>query len=638
MNFIIKPITQLLIFLFLGEGNSDYLVSNFAYKLEGPTTKNILTVPIMDFANCIYKAKGCETLWLCEDHLIKLGPVCVNCHAFKISNFAFALETDIGCYLFPAPILYTERNFKALIYFIQRYIDLLARQEKKGKELSESDKQERFEVLCKSHDYCLNLPFNMGKLETIQGTKESVLRRQLLADFAYGARFTLTIDSTLEYGTVSIPKKIWDELKMGNAYVVINRDPSINTRCIYVCTLLWHDALNDNTMHVNSGFLEGLHADSDGDELNLYATLIKNFGTIPTYEHRLAIEELRSMSYDIGKRVDSYNNPRYILSQIEKYHIHVRNNIFNKHPMWYYIFGETFSDKIKNISILGATIMRDEFDSFLKFQRQTFKHFSSITISEILNYTGAMKSIVDSGSKGSLATAKYTINKIFSTEINSEEFIANFNRYVASNKNIGKLGRIQYLYAHTMQAISLIKYSLYMNRNLFVTELNNNGLFDNNMYNIIAIKQTLLFIQVALLSHDFCKFMTFNGGNFDFISRNNENLKKTIESLMNENNMEYKKQKMGQENNSNQPTKLDKSQNITKMDSDECSTAKQSKTVSSSKRKAKELIDDDNNTIKRSKYFHLIEILEDDQEIVVNQETIETIEANVGEEKGILDN
>lgn len=597
-----------------------------------------MTIPISDFAYCLYKAKGLETLWICEDHLIGMEPRCVNCHAFKISNFAFALETPLGSFLFPAPILYTERNFKALIYFIHRYIDLLAREEKKGKELSENEKQEHFEILCKGHDYCLQLPFNMGKLATIQGTKDSILRRQLLADFAYGARFTLTIDSTLEYGTVSIPKKIWDELKISNAYVVINRDPSINTRCAFVCRILWHDIPNDNTMHINAGVLVGLHADADGDELNIYAMLIKIFGATTSYEQRLAIEELRSMSYDVGKRVDSYNNPRYVLSQIEKYHIHVRDNVFNKHPMWHYIFGKNFSEKITNISILGATIMRDEFDSFLKFLRDTFKNFTSITISEILNYTGAMKSIIDSESKGSLATAKYTIDKIFSLDINTDEFVQNFNRYVNSNKSIGTLGRTQYLYAHTMQAISLIKYSLYMNRNLFVGELNNNGLFDNNMYNIIAIKQTLLFIDTALLSHEFCKFIAFNGGNFDFINKNNENLKRRVELITNDNCVD---KKINYEKSQAKKIKIDKkTSNNSKIDQEQHKShsnslsMKRKRDQEESNAKAHE----QNNKIKRSKYFHLVEILEDEEEFVANQETIETVEASVGEEKGILDN
>lgn len=192
--------------------------------------------------------------------------------------------------------------------------------------------------------------------------KSSYVRTNILGALVKGIRGTLTVDPDLGPNEIGIIQEMYDKLNLAFPFVILNRDPSINSRCIYVCQLKPFSDKNDFTIHVNQYVLRGLNADQDGDEVTLY--YIEKEDEICSLEMTKVMYEILRCSWKYGHRHDVFGVPRYGFSQYQDLMLHNYNDELCKLSKFWNDL-QPFSDRKKIAFALACTTHRDEFDEFL---------------------------------------------------------------------------------------------------------------------------------------------------------------------------------------------------------------------------------------------------------------------------------
>jgi hypothetical protein len=414
-----------------------------------------------------------SNLFLCFDHYINDKAVCSECYKFLQFPSCLLIRNDVMAFYVPPPIIFAKNNYTFFVSVV-----------------------EKFSTLKSPEDYGTWEPNYRGFIETTSfrggfitkqlSGKSSYFRVNCLGSTAHALRGTLIISEDLMPGEVMVPKKIYDSIDFAFPYVLLNRDPSINSRSIYVCKIIPYENDFDCSIKINQFVLRGLHGDQDGDEVNLY--YIKKEPI--SYQMQLAYYEMRRKSWD-GFRHDILGRPRYSFSQQQDLILDLYNDeLCRISPLWNSLqkFG---TKKIKIFWSIGCFTHRDEVDEFLKMFLQFCKDNDPglVTYEEMLNASGVLTRVVTSGAKGSDAHLRVYREQLIKKS--DEEILdtakKTFNKYVQSNHEMKLCGRQHSGSLHIYQ------------NGLYPSSVN---VFFNNIFILVYVCDDSLFFNDTLLVSD----------------------------------------------------------------------------------------------------------------------------------------
>lgn len=463
---------------------------------------------------------------------------CVLKTPFSQTQFTFIMETFFSMYIMPQPSLFVNKNvnyFKSYlrIAFLNFFICKWFPDEASSQREDEYTYYDRF---CSDE-------FKGGKIKTISSGKKSYMRNRILGQISTGARLTITIDSTLGPNYIAIPRTIYNALNLTSNWVVINRAPSMNSRCIYVCEVLIYDDPNDFTIHTNAFVCPFLNADQDGDEFPVHCVLLFTF--LPRFDMSAAHIELSNLSWKYGNRHDILYSARYAFSQYHRLILHLNDEWFQSMcPLWKELNSYPTAQRCQVMMDLGCTLLRDELDDFLDVLLQ-FTRICSINLSikdVVFPYNsdihqiamsksinpmhnipsgstkqmGAgsstrtsanlLQSIVASGAKGTSTHIKILLQNLHCHLYDSIDrhhkfantVLHNFNKYVNAHIAMGNEGTKQFIFLYGLNSLHLHRSYMFINNVVLLSNIVTSVLFSSIYYQPTTVNYVFdKFLQLA---------------------------------------------------------------------------------------------------------------------------------------------
>lgn len=147
------------------------------------------------------------------------------------------------------------------------------------------------------YEHFINSKFLFGLVSEIKGGKWSYYRRNILGSPGRTNIYrTATINLELMENEIYIPQDVYDVLvdvyDLENTF--LNRNPSINTLCIYACKAIRCPDPTIQIIQINPYVVEGLHFDQDGDAVTVY--LNPKYTELVGLNHHTAIVESKSFA------------------------------------------------------------------------------------------------------------------------------------------------------------------------------------------------------------------------------------------------------------------------------------------------------------------------------------------------------
>ncbi|AEW69612.1 late expression factor 9 [Helicoverpa zea nudivirus 2] len=506
------------------------------FKLKRTDQKKVRPVGLQDCKMCIEHG-----VTLTKDALDSLteplededpdkadAECCVASHEY--SN-AFGVRVLGKCFIFPLPKMYSIKNFS----FFRSIIELSFQMEHayetdtpmpdKIKLVKPSEENEFScdDVKTLIHKYIdrtlkkfLQNDFKCSNFSILQSGKRSYVRSYLLGHRHNGARMTMVVDNELGPNSISIPRDIYDNLDLATNLVIINRDPSINDTCIYVCEMFHHDT--DPCIHLNPFVLDGLHADQDGDDISI--NYLKYENSMNRNLMKMAITEMRSMSWNYGYRHNLFYKPRYALGQQFRHLLYTHDKWFNQHSKFYRILTKVHRGnllaKIDTLMHLGCSIMRNEVHDFIEMVLAfNCKNVDNcLRGSDYLKCDDEILEVVHSKSKG---TARHIeLYKYNLTRTSDEQALKSaFDDKIDSSKVLEREGQTQFSLLHALSPATLMMGDLYMGDKIAVKNFTETSLMDVYKYNPDSVRFILRLILIN--SEEFVsKWCNYDRSEYDF--------------------------------------------------------------------------------------------------------------------------
>lgn len=443
------------------------LFLNKCYTVKPVCPGNTLSIFIADFIPLRKKLTSC---YLCTKHGILPKNKCTNCKLFLTFPYTFIILFAKKGFVIPPPTMFSDKNFN----FFKSMINLMC-DDKKSKIMAH---------VYMKYRYFIRSDFRGGSLTNARSGKKSYIRNKILGSCSNGARLTLTIDSSFKPSEISIPNKIYKLLDFSSTLVMINRSPSITSRCLYVVDVKPHFGNND-TIIINPFVLEGLHADQDGDELNLIFLQYEN--EIPSPKMKNAISELKRMSWDVGVRHDVFYNTRYVFSQYQRTLLSIYDEALKRHStFWNSIKCDNINKKAEIVMNLGCSTHRKEVDEFINLLSEIinynepfkncnddnlkcFRNDHLLTIDDAICDSNFIENhIVNSGAKGSKFHIDVYKKSIYSPNFDEwyDKAIENYNQSIKTSSNMSTVGARQFVLMYEFNSVFLKHGSIYKNDNV----------------------------------------------------------------------------------------------------------------------------------------------------------------------------
>lgn len=453
---------------------------------------------------------GLQDCKMCTEHGIRLADdpetdkCCVPAHKFK---HAFSVKVLGESYVYPMPIVYTLKNysfFRSQIenaYSIERFANEGVVPLEKIKvpanllDVDSPDLEKRrlswsSEFVKNSHKRFLENDFASGNFKILQSGKRSYVRTNLLGHRHHGARMTMVVDNSLRPSEISIPRNIYDQLDLATSMVIINRDPSINETSVYVATCNHHTG--DACIHMNPFVLDGLHADQDGDDINIYFIHSETDQARPLL--KMAIDELRSLSWNLGYRHNIFYEPRYSLGQQFRHLLYAHDDWFLGNSHFYKVISKVFRNRLTRMNAvmhLGCSIMHEEVNDFIEklqaFNRCNVDNF--LKIGDYLSCNEEIQDVVNSKSKGSARHIELYLNGL-TKKIENDELKVAFDDKISSSKVLEREGQTQFSLLHALSPVSMLRGHLYICDRVIVENFARSEFFDGCCNNKYAVYYT----------------------------------------------------------------------------------------------------------------------------------------------------
>lgn len=429
---------------------------------------------------------------------------------------AFGVMMLGKCFIFPLPQMYSTKNFsffRSIIeigYRLQLTNEYDAPVPEKIKSLDCTSSAPIIRYLERIHKKFLQNNFKCSNFSILQSGKRSFVRSYLLGHRHHGARMTMVVDNELSPDQISIPKAIFKELELAVPLVIINRAPSINETCIYVCELLHHDT--DSCIHVNPFVLDGLHADQDGDDISF--SYLKYESSIPSVQMQMAIAELRSVSWNWGYRHNVLYKPRYTMGQQFRHLLYRHHEWFIENSDCYKMISRVYGkeNRVKCIDVLmhlGCSVMRNEINDLinliLAFNCKV--QDNSLRISDYIKCDDEILDVVRSKSKGSDRHIEMYLRNL--TRASDEQALKSaFDDKIDSSKVLEQEGQTQFSLLHALSPASLKMTHLYMGDKVAVPNFTKTRLMNTRKYNKEGVFYTirLMLINSEVFAKFYCKF------------------------------------------------------------------------------------------------------------------------------------
>jgi len=482
------------------EHNSDELIKpsfyNYCYTLKPVTSDNTLTLHINEFDK-IHNMNDYETnMYICLQHGLMEKPLngCPNCIQFDKFPFSFIIETKNNNFaIFPPPERYVSKNFNYFRYLIKEMAQqpIINDTDDEWMETKRNAKEEN------AYNEFIKNEFKGGQIQSIISGKKSYIRNRILGFHSHGLRLTLTIDSLLPAHYISIPHYVYKTLDLLTPLVLVNRAPSINDGCLYVCELLFHED-DDPTIHLSPFMTERLHADQDGDDLTILYLRDSNCHIEPT--EWSAILELKHNSWRYGRRYGFDTQSRYRFTQYHRYLLHLlSDDLAEVSGLWRRVrdaYKENPKQIHQKIIELGSTTEIDEFDRFIEQFYHIIKNIDPIMVNtyDLITGEGLVKAVVDSGAKGRDEHIKVYLENLYKPELANykQELIQSFDRYIDASNHIGNEGAKQFILLYAMSSIYLMGDNIYSNNRVILENVMSSDLTRPLFFNKTAIRDILL--------------------------------------------------------------------------------------------------------------------------------------------------
>lgn len=421
---------------------------NWCYTVEQLRATDVLIINadrLLDIFNRTPN-KAPNLIYLCDEHNVNSikQSDCNKCVPFDSYRKTYAIKTEYFYFLLTQPSMLTKKNFINLRNFLKICTFKYKIETANVKSVYKMVQMNEYKRLMK-------MPVKNGSLSTIRSGKLSFLRKFILGRNVPSIRFVITIDCNLNPGEISIPKSIYDQLKLPIDYAMIKRDPSINTSCIYVVRIKTHDNIYDNTAHLDSWMCTLLNADQDGDEVPVYFCTAHQDSTV---------DELQAASWQHGYRNNMFNESKFVFSQYHILLLHSYDKWFIANSEFWKLISnmyryKTVKQKCKLLIDLGCTICKDEFDDFvslvLRFQRQ-IRYNIVHPLSSLYSKTGLTADVVNSTAKGNKHIQNVYLDWLYNpksiTDFN-DHLKNDFNKFVNNGKSMSEAGvqNFSFLYA-----------------------------------------------------------------------------------------------------------------------------------------------------------------------------------------------
>lgn len=423
------------------------------------------------------------------------------CVEAPLFNSAFGVNVAGKTYMFPLPKMYSAKNFSffrsivELCHQLHRALCFNAPLPDKIKMIA-SSAMNRVELTNHVHKYIdktlkkfLQNDFKCSNFSILQSGKRSYVRSYLLGHRHNGARMTMVVDNELGPNSISIPYDIYSNLDLASNLVIINRDPSINDTCIYVCEMFYHNT--DPCIHLNPFVLDGLHADQDGDDISI--NYLKYERAVSSPQMKMAITELRALSWNYGYRHNLFYKPRYTLGQQFRHLLYTHDEWFVKNSPLYRTLTKVHKgnllQKIDSLMHLGCSVMRNEINDFI----ETVLAFNCKNIDNCLHGQDFIKcddeiiEVVNSKSKGSHRHIElYKYNLL--TPSDGDALKSAFDDKIESSKTLEREGQTQFSLMHALTPVSLLLGDLYMGDKVVLKHYTDTALMDVYKYNLESVK------------------------------------------------------------------------------------------------------------------------------------------------------
>ena len=200
----------------------------YSYNVEQLNTHNTLCIHTSEIPNI---SKN-EEYYICKIHKLQITPVCSACISFLSLETSFIICNDEAAFTIPPPMIFAKNNYSYYRNFLESFIKYAG----------------NYTHTLKAYNtFIQNTSFRGGFLAKQLSGKTSYFKSYCLGEFLWifklillyntplgGSgnciRGTLIVCPQLMPGEVSIPKTIYDKLNEVHEFVMLNRDPSINTR------------------------------------------------------------------------------------------------------------------------------------------------------------------------------------------------------------------------------------------------------------------------------------------------------------------------------------------------------------------------------------------------------------------------
>lgn len=461
---------------------------NYLYYVKNLTTHDIPTFTAEEYRKAlVFKAeldKNPETankydVFLCASHgprtLEILKKDCDHCYQYAQFPYSFNIQGKSLLFTFPPTTIYSSKS----INYFKQFIRLCTQVDAEDPQMI--NKQLTFYTSFK------NQSFIGGPLSRLISGKMSFVRKKMLAFPTHGLRNTLTVRSDLSPNYARIPRKLYDSVKLETPIAVLNRAPSISSQCLYFLELIPQD--EDDTIHIPPDCLDGLHADQDGDDLTIF--IILNTRMMFSLEMKACLEELRRGTWKYGNRRTLLYKPRHSFSQYHRFILHKYDDVFKEmSDLWNSLTG-SIEERIYKLMALGCSIAHEEVDAFLQLVGKVTRKLpmESISANDILNGDGILKTIVNSGAKGSMDHIHLVKKDILDAP---DDFLATmvekgFNKFIKGSDVLSRNGVSQFTLLYAFNSITLHQSKIYINNDVLFSNLENSTMFSDLLYNDTAV-------------------------------------------------------------------------------------------------------------------------------------------------------
>jgi hypothetical protein len=457
----------------------------YVYRVDRVSTKNTLTI---DIRNINFKNKQDKDYFCPRSNSIFDCRHCNECVQFLEWPTTFVISNNFIAFTIPPPIIFAKNNCSYFNNFVNKFKTINDRE-------YTSDIDAEYQNLIRSyHDFVNESSFRGGYLLKQLSGKNSFYKLYCLGGNGNCIRGTLIVCPNLMPNEVSVPRNIYNELQQkGVEYVILNRDPSINTRCLYVSTYKYHD--DSPTIKISQFVLRGLHGDQDGDEVNLYYVTTND----NTYFSNLAKCELKRATWNDGFRHDIMGNPRYTFSQQQDLMLYLYDaKLSTIDKFWGSLARYSIQKKKRVFWDLASFTHRKEADDFLRM----FLKFCAGTdpglarIKDLISGVGIMDDVVKSGAKGTATHIEQYKKLLGGQSINAilNDSISTFNKYVKANHEMKVCGRQQSGSNHIYQNVYMAHKVLFCQDTAIVSDV-----FECELSSCLLFRPNV--VEFAILNH-----------------------------------------------------------------------------------------------------------------------------------------